>query len=108
MSIFKTDAEIKRMIFNISADLADRLETAKEQSRAYGKRLDVDNAVNKALEKFLKKVDKKIEELRREHKDPKKGKQRDLPSSQEVPAGPPAEEDSPAGSGGPNKLGGAK
>ena len=79
MSIFKPDAEVKRMIFNIDAELADRLEAAKEQSRSFGKRLDVDNAINKALEKFLKKVDKKLEEMRRESKDEKKGGKRGLP-----------------------------
>lgn len=66
MSIFKNDMETKRVIFNINADLADRLEAAKQLSRRLGKRLDADTSVNKSLEKFLKKAEKKLEELLRE------------------------------------------
>jgi hypothetical protein len=84
MSIFKPDAEIKRMIFNISASLADRLEAAKEESRGFGKRLDLDGTVNKALEKFLKKAEKKLEEMRRDLRESKKGGKRDL-SGQDQP-----------------------
>ena len=69
MSIFKHDREIKRMIFNIYADLAERLEQLKDESKRFDKRLDIDTAVNKALEKFVKKAEKKIEEMRRETKE---------------------------------------
>jgi len=63
MSIFKNDMETKRVIFNVSADLADRLEAAKQLSRRLGKRLDVDTPVNKSIEKFLKKAEKKLAEI---------------------------------------------
>lgn len=67
MSVFKEDAETKRVIFNVRLDLARRLEQAKETARAHGKRLDADTAVDKALEKFLKKAERKLEELVEKH-----------------------------------------
>lgn len=66
MSIFKTEKDFKRVIFNLDAALAERLEAAKERSKNMGKRLDVDAAVDKAVEKFLKKAEKKIEEMETE------------------------------------------
>lgn len=63
MSIFKEEAESKRVIFNIEVDLASRLENVKKNARTIGKKLDVDTAVNKALEKFLKKAEKKVTEI---------------------------------------------
>jgi hypothetical protein len=66
MSVFKSDNECKRMIFNVNCELAQRLELAREQARSFGKKLDVDSAVNKALEKFIKKAEKKIMDLQRE------------------------------------------
>ncbi|AGW13278.1 hypothetical protein [Megalodesulfovibrio gigas] len=63
MSVFKKEKEFKRVIFNIDAELAERLEKAKEESRRFGKKLDVDGAMDKALEKFLKKAEKKLEEM---------------------------------------------
>jgi hypothetical protein len=69
MSIFKNDRETKRMIFNVYADLADRIDHARERSKSFDKRLDVDTCINKALEKFLHKAEKKLEELEREHRD---------------------------------------
>lgn len=68
MSIFKKDREIKRMIFNIYADNAERLDRLKDDAKQFDKRLDVDTAVNKALEKFIAKAEKKMEEMRREGK----------------------------------------
>jgi len=68
MSIFKNDKETKRMIFNIYADIAERLDKARELSRSFDKRLDVDSCVNKAIEKFLRKAEKKLEEMQRERK----------------------------------------
>ncbi len=68
MSIFKNDREVKRMIFNIDADLAERLERAREDARSFDKRLDVDTPVNKAIEKFLHKAEKKLAEMRRDAK----------------------------------------
>jgi hypothetical protein len=65
MSVFKEEPETKRVIFNVRLDLARRLETAKEESRGLGKKLDVDGAIDKALEKFLKKAEKKISEMKR-------------------------------------------
>jgi len=66
MSVFKSDNECKRMIFNVNNEMAQRLDAAREEAKAFGKKLDVDSAVNKALEKFIKKAEKKIAELRRE------------------------------------------
>jgi len=68
MSIFKKDREIKRMIFNIYSDIAERLEQLKDEAKQFDKRLDVDTAVNKALEKFISKAEKKMDEMRREGK----------------------------------------
>ncbi len=62
MSIFKEEAETKRMIFNIRGDLADRLLLAKEEARSMGKRLDIETTINKAIEKFLQKAEKRIKE----------------------------------------------
>ena len=62
MVIFKEEAETKRMIFNIRGDLADRLLLAKEEARSFGKRLDIETTVNKAIEKFLHKAEKRIKE----------------------------------------------
>ena len=68
MSVFKEEPETKRVIFNVRLDLARRLETAKEEARGLGKKLDVDGAIDKALEKFLKKAEKKISEMKRRRK----------------------------------------
>ena len=68
MSIFKKDREIKRMIFNIYSDIAERIEHLKTEAKQHDKRLDVDTAVNKALEKFINKAEKKMDEMRREGK----------------------------------------
>ena len=68
MSVFKQEREIKRMIFNVYSDTAESIEALKEEARGFGKRLDVDTAVNKALEKFVSKASKKMEEMRREAK----------------------------------------
>ncbi|MFZ5811888.1 MAG: hypothetical protein ACOY4F_07600 [Thermodesulfobacteriota bacterium] len=87
MSIFKHDKEVKRMIFNVDSDIADRLEALREEAKNYGKRLDVDTAVNKGLEKFLKKAEKKFEELRHEAKGKKRPQPADLVLS---PGEPPA------------------
>jgi hypothetical protein len=65
MSIFKEDIQSKRVIFNIRMDLSERLDKAKKDSRAIGKRLDLDTVIDKALEKFLKKAEKKIAELKK-------------------------------------------
>lgn len=63
MGIFKNETDTKRMIFNVRSDLAERLEKAKEDSRRIGKKLDIDNTIDKALEKFLKKAEKRLSEL---------------------------------------------
>jgi septal ring factor EnvC (AmiA/AmiB activator) len=69
LSIFKEEMEYKRIIFNIELPLAERLEKAKNNSKYLGKKLDVDNTVNKALEKFLKKAEKKIDEIKRKREE---------------------------------------
>ena len=61
--VFTPEKETKRVIFNVELSLARRLEQAKKEARKLGKRLDVDEAVNKALEKFLRKAEKGIDEL---------------------------------------------
>lgn len=63
MSIFKEESETKRVIFNIDIDIALRLERAKKDARKFGKKLDVDTPVSKAVEKFLRKAEKKLEEM---------------------------------------------
>ena len=64
MSVFKEEAEFKRVIFNIRMDLAERLEQAKAEAGSLGKKLDVEGTINKSLERFLKKAEKKIEEMK--------------------------------------------
>lgn len=66
MSVFKKEAETKRVIFNVRLDLAERLEKAKEDARMLGKKLDHEGVIDKALEKFLHKAERKLEELRLE------------------------------------------
>lgn len=63
MKIFSKEKQIKRVIFNVDADIAARLEQAKNSAKMIGKKLDVDSVIDKALEKFLKKSEKKIAEL---------------------------------------------
>ncbi len=63
MGIFKNEIDTKRVIFNVRIDLAERLDKAKEVSRTFGKKLDVDSTIDKSLEKFLKKAEKKLQEL---------------------------------------------
>lgn len=63
MSIFKNENDTKRVIFNVRIDLAERLEKAKQEARTFGKKLDADSAVDKALEKFLKKAEKKLRDM---------------------------------------------
>ena len=62
MSIFKEESEIKRMIFNVRGDLANRLLAAKEEARSMGRRLDIETTINKTIEKFLQKAEKRIKE----------------------------------------------
>ena len=64
MGVFKEEAEIKRVIFNVRLDLAERLEQAKAEAGRFGKKLDVEGTINKSLERFLKKAEKKIEEMK--------------------------------------------
>ena len=61
--VFTPEKETKRVIFNVEITLARRLDQAKKEARKLGKRLDADEAVNKALEKFLRKAEKSITEL---------------------------------------------
>lgn len=68
MGIFKDDHETKRIIFNINVDIADRLEKAKKDARELGKKLDIDETVNKSMEKFLKRVEKKLAEMQMNEK----------------------------------------
>jgi predicted DNA-binding protein (UPF0251 family) len=68
MKIFSSDKDVKRVIFNVDAEIAARLERAKGNAKLLGKKLDVDSVINKALEKFLKKSDKKIAEMLAEAK----------------------------------------
>ncbi|QLA15018.1 hypothetical protein [Desulfolutivibrio sulfoxidireducens] len=87
MSVFKHDKEVKRMIFNVDSDIADRIDLLRDEAKNYGKRLDVDTAVNKGLEKFLKKAEKKLEEMRHEAKAKKRLQPADLVPR---PGDPPA------------------
>jgi hypothetical protein len=66
MSVFREEKEFKRMIFNINSDVAEAIELLKDKAKNYGKKLDVDTTVNKALAKFIKKAEKKIEEMQEE------------------------------------------
>lgn len=69
MSVFKEEADTKRVIFNVRLDLAQRLDQAKKDARDLGKKLDVDGAIDKALEKFLKKAEKKISEVHKKRRE---------------------------------------
>jgi len=95
MSIFKNDREIKRMIFNIYSDIAERLDHLKEEAKQHDKRLDIDTAVNKALEKFINKAEKKMDEMRREGKS-KRAKHAETPAAESTPADPDASNNSQA------------
>lgn len=65
MNVFKQETEAKRVIFNVRADLAARLDQAKADARKLGRKLDIDGAVDEAVEKFLKKAEKKLAEMLR-------------------------------------------
>ena len=62
--VFTPEKETKRVIFNVELHLARRLEQAKKEARMLEKKLDVDDAVNKALEEFLKQAEKGITRLK--------------------------------------------
>lgn len=66
MSVFKEDTEYKRVIFNVEICTFEALESIKNEAKEYGKKLDVDSAVNEALQKFVKKARKKLDEMRHE------------------------------------------
>ncbi|MDQ7830724.1 MAG: hypothetical protein RDU30_03245 [Desulfovibrionaceae bacterium] len=77
------------MIFNVDSEIAERIEAVREEARGFGKKLDVDTAVNKGLEKFLKKAEKKIEEMRHEAKGKKRHQPADIvPRPDDSPALP--------------------
>lgn len=89
MSVFKEEADTKRVIFNVRMDLAQRLDRAKKDARDLGKKLDVDGAVDKALEKFLKKAEKKIAEAHKK----RRGEDDEAPKSASVSRGEEPEAD---------------
>ena len=95
MSVFKEEPETKRVIFNVRLDLARRLETAKEEARGLGKKLDVDGAIDKALEKFLKKAEKKISEMKR-RRNPDPDSSNGSPPSPAPDSGRPADGEVPS------------
>ncbi len=92
MSVFKEEADTKRVIFNVRMDLAQRLDRAKKDARDLGKKLDVDGAVDKALEKFLKKAEKKIAEAHKK----RRGEDDEAPKSASVSRGEEPEADEAA------------
>ncbi|GFM37225.1 hypothetical protein [Desulfovibrio psychrotolerans] len=65
MKVFKEEQEIKRVIFNVDADLAVRLENAKKNARQNGKKLNVDEVVNEALARYLDAAEKQLSRMRR-------------------------------------------
>lgn len=91
MSIFKQDKEVKRMIFNVDSEIAERIEAIRDEARSFGKKLDVDTAVNKGLEKFLKKAEKKLEEMRHEAKGRKRHQPADIVPRPDAPPALPEE-----------------
>lgn len=83
MSIFKKEIETKRVIFNVRLDLAEQLERAKEDAKGFGKKLDVDTFINKALEKFLKKAEKGIAEIKKKKEKNSKNDKRENNNKEE-------------------------
>lgn len=65
MKVFKEEQETKRVIFNVDADLAARLENAKKNARQNGKKLNVDEVVNEALARYLDVAEKQLSRMRR-------------------------------------------
>jgi hypothetical protein len=51
------------MQFNISEDVARRLDALEEEAARLGRSLDLDSAVNHALARFAKQAEKRIDEL---------------------------------------------
>lgn len=76
MGIFKNDQESKRVIFNVRLDLAERLEAAKNDARLFGKKLDIDAAVDEAIEKFLKKAEKRLADMKKHKASSESGKKK--------------------------------
>ncbi len=68
MHIFKDEKEIKRVIFNIDARIALRLERAKRKARKHARKLNVDEAVDAALTAFLAEAERRLDTMDQEHK----------------------------------------
>lgn len=66
ISVFKEVQETKRVVFKVRIELAERLKQAKEKARWFGKKLDADSAIDKAVKRFLKKAEKKTQDLKKE------------------------------------------
>lgn len=68
MHIFKDEKETKRVIFNIDARIAQRLERAKRKARKHARKLNVDEAVDAALGAFLAEAERRLDAMEQERK----------------------------------------
>ncbi|MFV0349878.1 MAG: hypothetical protein ACK5JO_14975 [Halodesulfovibrio sp.] len=64
MRIFKEEQETKRVIFNVDAELAARLEHAKNVAKQLGKKLNVDAVIDEALSRYLEAAEKQFTRIR--------------------------------------------
>ncbi len=65
MKIFKEELETKRVIFNVDADLAARLEEAKKLAKQLGKKLNVEAVVDESLARYLDAAEKQLSRMKR-------------------------------------------
>lgn len=64
MRIFKEEQETKRVIFNVDADIAARLEHAKKVAKQLGKKLNVEAVIDEALGRYLEAAEKQFSRLK--------------------------------------------
>lgn len=60
MKVFKEEQETKRVIFNVDATLAARLEEAKKLAKKLGKKLNADAIIDEALSRYLDAAEKQL------------------------------------------------
>ena len=63
-------------MFKVRIEMAERLEQTKEKARCFGKKLDADSAIDKAVKRFLKKTEKKMQDLKKERETSTTSKQK--------------------------------
>jgi len=69
MQVFKDEHDTKRVIFNIDARLAHRLERAKHKAKRHARKLNVDAIVDDALSRYLEEAERQLKTLARDQQE---------------------------------------